>query len=72
MDDNAVFYAVWIPCDQTIAFVTQDGGNWTTSHKEAGLWDSWEKALDIAHSWGDADIEVVADAPEFRSREDTW
>jgi len=64
-------YAIVIPLDQTIGFITPDGAV-TTSHKDALLHE--EKAA--------ADVDVILHAPadlmevkneeEFRARPDTW
>ena len=37
-------YAIWLPADQTILYLRQDGFNETIKYPQAGLWDSKEVA----------------------------
>lgn len=64
-------YAVFVPADQTIAFVTSDRNHVTTVHSEALLLDSREEAVILAEDVKGY-VEDVEDQVEFCSREDTW
>lgn len=68
-------FAVSMPLDQTISFLTHNGGE-TTSHIEAGLWNTREEAETARQAYAcmadESGVIEVPDEKEFRSRKNTW
>ncbi len=66
----AGFHAVFIPSDQTIVWLSDDGRT-TYNHAKARIFVDVEAAETIAEKLGGF-TEFIGDLVEFRLREDTW
>ncbi len=72
--ESGMKYAVIVPLDQTVGYLTGKGSGVTTDPKEAFLWNSWGEAEVFARlNEGDKfEIEDVPDEAAFRAQGPTW